>query len=47
LAGELTNFVLRIVDHVAAGLGVLTVGEAVAYGPDAPTHAIASLDHRD
>ena len=44
---ELTDLELRLVDHVAAGFGVLAVGEAVADGPDAPADAIARVDDRD
>ena len=44
LAGQLADLLLRLVDHVAAGFGVLAVGEAVADRPDAAAHAVARLD---
>src|SRR5207344_3108622 len=44
LAGQLADFLLRFVDHVAAGFGVLAVREAFADRPDAAAHAVASLD---
>ncbi len=43
-AGQLADFLLRLVDHVAAGFGVLAVRKAVADGPDAAAHAVARLD---
>ena len=47
LAGERPDLVLRLVDHVAAGFGVLALGEAVADRPHAAADAVARLDHRD
>ena len=44
---EIANLVLRFVDHVAAGFGVLALLEAVADRPDAATDAVARVDHRD
>ena len=41
LAGQLADLVLLLVDEVAAGLGVLALGEAVADRPDAAADAVA------
>ena len=38
---------LRLVDHVAACFGVLSLGEAVANRPDASADAVAGLEDRD
>ena len=46
LAREPADLVLRFVDHVAAGLGVLPIGEAVADGPDAAADAVAGVEDR-
>ena len=37
---------LRLVDHVAAGFGVLPFGEAVADRPDPAADAVARVEHR-
>ena len=38
---------LRLVDHVAAGLGVLAIGEAIADRPHAAAGTLAGLDDGD
>ena len=47
LLGELADLRLVLVDQVAAGLGVLAVGEAVAQRPDAAADAVARVDDGD
>ena len=47
LAGQLADLVLLLVDHVAAGLGVLPLGEAVADRPDPAADAVARVDDGD
>ena len=47
LLAEVADLVLRFVDQVAAGFGVLAFGEAVADGPDAAADAVARVDHGD
>ena len=44
---EIADLVLRFVDHVAAGFGVLAFGEAVADGPHAAADAVARIDDGD
>jgi hypothetical protein len=39
--------VVFLVDHVAAGLRMLVLDEALADRPDASAHAIAAVHHRD
>ena len=38
---------LGLVDHVAAGLGVLIVGEPIANRPHPAANAVACIDDRD
>ena len=45
--GEIPDLVLRLIDHVAARFGVLSVRESVADRPHAPAQALAGLDDRD
>ena len=47
LAGELANLALATVDHVAAGLGVLPLLEAVAHREHATADAVAGVDDGD
>ena len=47
VGGELADFVLLLVDHVAAGFGVLPLGKAVADRPHAPANAIARVHDGD
>ena len=47
LAGEAANLALFLVDHVAAGFGVLRVGEPFARGEDAPADAVSRFDDGD
>ncbi len=45
--GQVADFSLRLVDHVAAGFRVLPVGKSFANRPDASADAVACLDDRD
>ena len=45
--GEAPDLVLRVVDQVAAGFGVLVLGKAVPNRPHASAHAIARVDDGD
>ena len=47
LRGEIADLVLFLIDHVAAGLGVLAFGKAVPDCPDASAHAVADVNHGD
>jgi hypothetical protein len=44
LLAQVADFVLRLIDHVAAGFGVMALGEAVPDGPDAAAHPVAGVD---
>ena len=47
LSGQRSNLDMIVVDHVAAGFGVLTLGEAVADGPHAAADTIARFEDGD
>ena len=44
---EAADFLVPVVDQVAAGFGVLAVGKAVADGPDAAADAVARVEDGD